>query len=308
MSTGKGQSIAVIVCTLNRPKAVRWLVSYIDGLAGRIPSSYDLSLVLVESSPKLTCIQNSPKNIAFHHVKSSRGLPHQRNVGVEFVLNSLPNASVLAFLDDDVIPTMSFFDSVAEMHIPGSPNVIGAIDIMERSTWKMELVETLGLVPKPGKVSRAGFATAPRSSSSRRGLDWISGYAFAIHRSIFDKFRFPEEVDFFGEDVLFGLSLRDQTTISIPDSATVFHSPFGVKARSEVVDHQHRYRLAHLITHNNKNHGFSPSLFWIKVITELLTETPFALVMPSLRMRFIGRFTAIRELLGAPDRRSNLGD
>jgi len=300
MVTGKRQSIAVIVCTLNRPKAVRWLVSYIDGLAGKFSSNTRLSLVLVESSSKLTSIHNSPTNMVFHHIKSSRGLPHQRNVGVEFVLNSLTDASVLAFLDDDVIPTMSFFDSLSEMQVPGGPHVTGAVDVMERVTWKMELAEMLGLVPKPGKVSRAGFATAPRASASRTGLDWISGYAFAIHRSVFDRFRFPEEVDFFGEDVLFGLSLREQTTISIPDSAVVFHSPFGVKARSEVVDHHHRYLLAHLITHNN-NRGFSPCLFWIKVITEFLTETPFALVMPSLRMRFIGRTSAVRELLGAPD-------
>ena len=136
----------------------------------------------------------------------------------------------------------------------------------------------------------------------------MSGFAFAIQRSDFDSFRFPEEVAFFGEDVLFGLSLRDRTNFSIPGSAVVFHSPFGVKARSAVVDHHHRYLLAHLITHNKKDQGFSPSLFWIKVIAEYLAETPFALVFPSLRMRFIGRTSAIRQLVGTSDRRGNLGD
>jgi GT2 family glycosyltransferase len=292
----KSFSVAVVVCTLDRPAATRWLVSYLDQLVPNFPFDCSLSLVLVESSQELTAV-DTPNHIDFHHVKSRRGLPHQRNVGVGYVKSALPDSQVLVFLDDDVIPTFSFFESALTVSRRNQTEIIGAIDILEQFNWQMELAEKVGWVPKPGTISRSGFATAPRAKANRQNLDWVAGFAFAMNPSIFENFKFPEEVLFFGEDVLFGLNLGREVQINIPESAVVFHAPFAIKDRSEAEDQKHRYLLAHRIVRTRTPEGFSPWLFWLRVLIELLVEAIPALVDRKLRLRFQGRVQAILELL-----------
>jgi GT2 family glycosyltransferase len=303
----KNISVAIIVCTLDRPETTRWLVAYIDRLHGKLPPDISISLVLVESSRELTRIVNEPVNLDFHHLKSPGGLPHQRNVGVDFVMRSLPNAQVLAFLDDDVIPTTSFFESTLNIASDDNPRFIGAIDLLEKSSWQMELAESIRYVPQPGKISRSGFATAPRESSISDRLDWVSGFAFAMNRKVFHRFRFPEDVQFFGEDVLFGLAISAEVALSIPKSADVFHAPFGVKQRSQAEDHRHRYLLAYRISHLANRPYFHRVLFWLRVFGEYLVESIPSLFSKTFRMRFQGRSQALRELFQIPRKRRHLG-
>jgi len=296
VQTETNTRLAIVVCTLNRQAASRWLVTYIDELAQRACFNFRLSMVLVESSEEPTRFFGEPEVIDFFHVRSEPGLPHQRNVGVNFVLETLPDVSSIVFLDDDVIPSSNFLRTVAEGNFPQGSRAIGSFDALKRESWQARLAEKIGVSPMPGRISRGGFATAPRADYEGDELDWIPGFAFAIHRDVFGHFSFPEDVDFFGEDVLFGIKLRTKEQLSIPDGAVVFHSPFGVRRRGEGDDYKHKYLLAHKITGMAIAGEFSRTYFWAHTLMDFVLLALPALVSPSWRIRFLGLTRSIVEL------------
>src|ERR1035437_4950203 len=113
-------SFEVIVPTLNRPDCVEKLID---------------SILIQGSKPdKLSIVDAGSKSVNFEHYKnvleqsgirfflhkSTPGLTHQRNVGIQHI-----DCDIVVFSDDDVVFENNFFENIGKVFNEDSHKVIG---------------------------------------------------------------------------------------------------------------------------------------------------------------------------------------
>ena len=105
--------VAVIICTSNRHHEITGLLEALKSL-GTKPEI----VIVVDSSesPTSELIQARVREMAglnVEYVRALYGAPHQKNVGVEKLLEYEKNTGhsfeVVSFLDDDIIPGPDYF-------------------------------------------------------------------------------------------------------------------------------------------------------------------------------------------------------
>ena len=106
--------IALCICTRHRPERVGSILAHLETLLF-IPHI----CVIIDSSEDMRT-----RDTVIEHSKLSRnkvkylhalpGLPHQRNIGIEFLIASgvLKHDGIVSFLDDDVRVGLNYFKQV----------------------------------------------------------------------------------------------------------------------------------------------------------------------------------------------------
>lgn len=232
--------VAVIVCTRGRPSLANLLQSIqecrpvpavvivVDASPGRIPG-----LTLTEDAGEIP--------IKFIRVGSDPGLPHQRNVGVEFLLSrdDFRNCDILSFLDDDVEVSSNYFGELARcFDLEEKLITVGAVDDGQKNIQISHVALRLALVTsrRNGKVLSSGFATPPIADAFLSETEWVPGFAVSFRRYLFETYRFDDQISFYGEDLEFQLRISHLGKIAISNRLRVIHrqSPLS---RDSIRDH-----------------------------------------------------------------------
>jgi GT2 family glycosyltransferase len=233
--------IAVIVCTIRGRATLAALLNSICR-CNTIPAV----LVIVDASSHQTAENldyDSFGGAGFKVIRidSSRGLPHQRNNGLEFVVSQeeFRDCDIFSFLDDDVEVGQNYFEELVRCFDSFHDLVcVGATDSESQLRDNPSLALRLAMVTSRscGKVLTSGFATLPKSDTVLSSSEWVPGFAFSFRRSVFQSHRFDDRILFYGEDLEFQLRISQLGRIGISNRLHVSHRQSPL-LRDSIRDH-----------------------------------------------------------------------
>lgn len=211
---------ALIICTKNRP---RELQSTLESVSSSV---HPANIVVVDSSENSTSSLNTISNLQpdlvgkIFLIRSGSGLPHQRNVGIQFLsgIVDIGTLKVIHFLDDDVSVDEKYFqDSLAL--IDKHPNFVGIGALLGTSITKNRNVLVRLLLGEPkdgGKIGPSGLvSTVSCLSKPLIQTEWIAGGAMTLRASVFETFRFDGCRRMYGEDVEASIRLSKYGKIGV---------------------------------------------------------------------------------------------
>lgn len=200
--------IALCVCTRNRPDHVRNFLLHLEHLHSvpRICVIIDSSECSLTEDFVKTFSQNSLIEIRYIH--SLPGLPHQRNVGIDFLKSLLfiNQIKITSFLDDDVRVLPDYFETVSQLFNKYQAAIsIGGYCAGEAEVNNQSLARRLSLIGsrETGVILKSGFAIPPLPNSEVMETQWIQGGAQNIRFEIFENEIFNGQIRMYGEDVEF---------------------------------------------------------------------------------------------------------
>lgn len=200
--------LALCVCTRNRPDHVRDFLLHLEHL-----HSVPRICVIIDSSDRSltedfvkTFSQNSLIEIKYIH--SLPGLPHQRNVGIDFLksVSFINQIKITSFLDDDVRVLPDYFETVSQLFNKYQAAIsIGGYYAGEAEVNNESLARRLSLFGsrETGVILKSGFAIPPLPNSEVMETQWIQGGAQNIRFEIFENEIFNGQIRMYGEDVEF---------------------------------------------------------------------------------------------------------
>lgn len=202
------EHIGLVICTRDRTTSLLELLS---------------SIAMCNPCPKVAVIVDSNRTsrtadavaqiqralpFTLKYLSSASGLPHQRNIGITFLLNS-PEATscdLFAFLDDDVEIAENYFAVLHELFEQFQSTIgVGAANHMYQTCTPQSIALRIALADsrRPGHILRSGFATLPDYSREVGETAWFPGFAMTFRRSVFQRHLFDSELAFYGEDLEF---------------------------------------------------------------------------------------------------------
>ncbi len=194
---------ALVICTLNRPRELAEALTSVVGLRDCPPL-----VVVVDASATPESAEavreiaiSSPVEVV--HLPASPGLPHQRNIGIEYVLTRLPSRSLIHFLDDDVKALPGYFEEIANV-FSAEPDAVcvGGRDIareIKRIPLATRLIGTNSY--REGSILRTAWNIHSFSTDAVLRVEWLSGLSQTFRMDALGTTRFDEEIRFYGEDV-----------------------------------------------------------------------------------------------------------
>lgn len=208
----KLNNIVLCICTRNRPNYVNALLKSLTFL-NAIPRV----CIVVDSSDGAeteSVVNNSDTQTItdLKYIQSLPGLPHQRNVAVEYIKNNslLNNDGIVAFLDDDVRVLPNYFEKINEI-FDQNPTAIhlGGVANQQISLKCNSFFRRISLLDskKSGVILKSGFATLPIPKDSATRTVWNPGGAQSIKMSVFRNVLFDGKIRMYGEDVDFCLRI-----------------------------------------------------------------------------------------------------
>jgi glycosyltransferase involved in cell wall biosynthesis len=211
----------VVICTRNRPDEIAFLVNYLDKTFG------NLELLVVDASDDHSLVIECAS--AYPHVKvihSTKGLPLQRNIAIRYVRQHLPKGTVLHFIDDDVIPNVSYFSAIekALRSQGGNPTMLASWDQLLGLSTLTKMLIFLRLKGRAGHLGAALLPTPP--SPNEESPVWAAGHGLSLVPSQCKNFEFNEDIEFFGEDLDATLRFTSKFgRIICIDGASLLHIP-----------------------------------------------------------------------------------
>lgn len=222
------ERLGLVVCTRDR---TAFLVELLDSIAScrAVPK---VVIVVDSSSTDATALaimhRESADSAVIQYLRSTPGLPFQRNLGVAEIIKSpkFHSCEVIAFLDDDVEVSDTYFSNLIDL-FDEYPKVIGIGGIDQngpRSVGKSFLVRAAMVTShKFGAVLSSGFATLPDSSKRIVMTEWFPGFAMAFRRTVLESHRFNDHLAFYGEDLEFQLRIRSFGELMVSNCLHVRH-------------------------------------------------------------------------------------
>ena len=220
--------MGLVVCTRDRTASLIELLDSIESCKA-IPQ---IIVVVDSNSTNATALaviqKESEYSAVIQYLRSTPGLPYQRNLGVVEIINSLKfnSCDVIAFLDDDVEVSDTYFSNLLDL-FDEYPKVIGIGGIDQNApklVGKSLLVRaTMVASHKFGVVLSSGFATPPDSSKRAVRTEWFPGFAMAFRRTVLESHRFDDQLAFYGEDLEFQLRLRSFGELMVSNHLQVRH-------------------------------------------------------------------------------------
>ncbi len=329
VATKEPVTLTLVICTLNRPHCVeRLLHSTLQ--SDRVPDE----ILVIDASAKSHFDVLASKIAALddprvrHLVveEEHRGLTRQRNVGIRAA-----RGEMIAFLDDDCVPSPSYFSELLGA-IETNPAAVGVGGWIDEGQWsdpsqtsaangngvsveggwinsfgwrrrvglRWRLRRALGLAPplRPGAVPAEGHGWPIAYLSPTAGtvtVDCFMGGASLWRRSLFGEIGFSSWFEGYGlyEDLDFCLRAREYGQLLVASTARVahLHEPSG---------RPRPFHYGRMVVVNgwrvwrrgNPSPTFSARLRWW-MITELLI-----LVRASNGLLGPDRFNAMAECLG----------
>ena len=207
----------VIVCTFNRTTEVERLIRELAG------QTCPVFIVLVDAGTPENyglnelALQESLKVGEYAHIRSEALLPHQRQVGVDFVLSRHPNVGEIHFIDDDVSVYPDHIRRMASILRSLEPEavVLGPRDCPFNQVrgWRLWVRSKLG-----GRLYKSGLYFPVRGDIALVEVDWLPGNCWTVRSSVFQSFSFRSYNFFFAEDLAASLAWRQLGTLwSTPD-------------------------------------------------------------------------------------------
>ena len=201
-------TIALCICTRHRPESIRSILSHLETLK-IIPR---VCVIVDSSDDSLTndiVVDHSKlSRIEFRYLQSLPGLPHQRNIGIKYLVANqiLKDHGIVSFLDDDVRVLSDYFEAVSQL-FDGNPKAIcigGYVD-GEKKVNSKSLARRLALLGSrsTGVILRSGFAIPPYPTSEVMETQWIPGGMQNIRFEVFKQELFSGRIRMYGEDVEF---------------------------------------------------------------------------------------------------------
>jgi len=161
-------------------------------------------------------------------IQTSPGLPHQRNIGIDYILSEpeYHECDIVTFLDDDVVVAEDFFEQlITAFNSEKNLVCLGAVSDLHNTHHKSPLILRVAKVSsrKPGEVLSSGFATPPVANSGLTKSHWVPGLAMSFRKMVFQSHRFNERIAFYGEDLEFQLRISHLGTTAISSRLRVTH-------------------------------------------------------------------------------------
>lgn len=238
----------LIICTKDRPEELERLLNHLEVVCKKLPNT----LLIVDSSlgndSRVAVLGRKIGTSEVHYVLSNSGLPHQRNVGIDFAFSNFNNLGpIIFFLDDDCLPTSNFFvDSRLIMGAHPEVGVLGGFDRNLHYPPIGRLESALGIKrDAPNNISKAGFGSVIKPKEGLQQVLWVPGFAQVIRTSLLKKVRFNGKIRMYGEDVDMHLRLGRETGIFISNLLMVDHqsSKIGRDKLSQSIQRESAFRL-----------------------------------------------------------------
>lgn len=147
-------SLSLVVCTYERPKAVKKLLSAVEGQSRHPDEVLVIDGSRTDATRRLLAVHPMP--VDYVQVSDQdRGLTCQRNLGV-----SISKGDIVAFLDDDTLPEPDYFQELIQC-FESHPDAIGVGGYLHEIEW------TRGEDDKAKRSYRSGEWSRPE------GLRWL---------------------------------------------------------------------------------------------------------------------------------------
>jgi len=199
---------ALIICTRNREHQIK------DRLKELLQfSTLPAVVVIVDSSDSIktdeAIKQVSPQlPVPIMYLRSRPGLPHQRNVGIEWARKNFPNLELIHFLDDDIIPGKDYFTRIRQI-CHDSPQIVavGGYDSELNPQQNSGLIRRIMSIgsKKCGVILQSGIAIPPHPQKAIETCEWLVGGMQSVRAWVFDYMQFDATMRMYGEDVDFYL-------------------------------------------------------------------------------------------------------
>jgi GT2 family glycosyltransferase len=171
---------------------------------------------------------DSVSSVSFVYLRSLPGLPHQRNVAIDYILSIEKSVrpSHVWYLDDDVEFGESFFERGLEIFL-SRPDLalLGAFDENgpKRSAVVVASIASLEIA-KMGKVLRSGLALPPRPEKTFEECEFVPGFSMLMPTEVLMKVRFDSSIRMYGEDLEFQLRARNFGKIGCSNNLGLKHN------------------------------------------------------------------------------------
>jgi glycosyltransferase involved in cell wall biosynthesis len=225
----------IVICTLNRPYEVEFLLTYLRRQIG-----WTGEIVVVDASADGEVREALAKAAGAEMatlLPSLPGLPLQRNIALTFIRQAFSADTVVHFIDDDVIPSSSYFSAAANqirLGLDERPSVVGSRDLLLRTNRRGEMLRTLRLKGKDGRISSFGLSSPPQTNSHLN--QWSPGHGISLQPSQFEAFEFDSSINFFGEDMEATLRLGVLGDIRLTSDSVLLHVPGLRKGAQTIYD------------------------------------------------------------------------
>jgi GT2 family glycosyltransferase len=200
----------LIICTKDRPAEVIGLLECLQD----VNPSLDVVIIVDSSESVDTKMQinhyckKSPLAIVL--LSSLPGLPHQRNVAIEWIRKNHPIVDLIFFLDDDARVSARYFE-VAEEFVRQNGDWLGITGVNSSIQYsKPKVLRRIFLLDskKSGRLLPSGETTPPNPIQAIEEVDWMPGISMVLNPKVFQQIEFNSELRMYYEDVDFSIKLR----------------------------------------------------------------------------------------------------
>jgi GT2 family glycosyltransferase len=254
--------VALIVCTRNRKSEVIRLLKHIDSLDYRPGHIFLVDSSEEELSRAIMRECSGIKSMNVHFVDSLPGAPHQKNVGIQAMLELESKFGFrfdfVSFMDDDIIPSRHYFREVVCL-FQESPGIfcLGGFDTGLEKPRFPRAKELIGIGSRGINVLLPnGLAIAGTPSSRVVLCDWVPGGMQNYRREVVDQNRFDGTIRIHGDEVEFQLRLESLGwgSVACSNALAVFHgsSLLGKAAERESTKFLDGFRWRLALTYPNR--------------------------------------------------------
>jgi GT2 family glycosyltransferase len=201
----------LVICTKDRPLELAELFCNLSEVKAPL-----MRILVVDSTEnshsklqveKLCTESNLPIELLF----TSAGLPHQRNCAVSWLLEYLPSADIVFFLDDDARVHDRYFEAALE-YVAANQNWIALTGTPEKeSNREVKTLRRLFLLDSKlsGRILKSGETTLPDPKTSFETVQWLPGISMVINMEVLRKLKFDGSLRMYYEDVEMSLRIRN---------------------------------------------------------------------------------------------------
>jgi GT2 family glycosyltransferase len=296
--------LTIIIPTRNREKELTNLLEALNQT-----NSVIHQIIIIDSSDVISnnLVNSSNRKILYHHtlIKSAA---IQRNIGIEFVD---ANCKFLAYLDDDVLPNIDYFDKL--INTLNNYNAIGvsgvAVNSKKLKTFTpgkfSQIYRYVFLLDskQKGVILSSGVNITVKASPSSNVIvktEWLIGCALwdfqKIKNLLFDNRLFGQSL---GEDVLFSLNASRLGPLFVDPSVHLEHLESEKERPNQFIFYRMWVRNRYFIVSQLTGKKYKPTFHWCNfgksiILFIFIAKNPLKSITGLAGMAF-GYFDLIRK-------------
>lgn len=266
---------ALIVCTRNRPEEVS---EFLENL--KTKKELPGTILIVDSSDNTDSRDilesDNFKFLNLTYVSSSPGLPHQRNVGINYLRNNdlVNNESYVHFIDDDVLLPNEYF-RIADNLLMENPstNFVGAYDkSITKDTYAFKVYKLLMGDGLSGVILKNGHAYPPKNIAKVTSVEFTAGHSFIIRWPAIRPGMFNDDIRIYGEDLDFQIRLGLEKRWLVSPNFFVFHSVSKTNRSTARLEAKYTDAFRYRIVLEYPQY-FSMQLYYLSLIRDIVLGT-----------------------------------